>query len=182
LENDVLGLNYGRKKMSDVEKTLQERGERYGDFTDHATIAQTLQDVMRDVPGWRRLSPVQKQAMTVIADKQARILSGDPNYRDNWHDIQGYAKLAEDRCQNFDPRQESMSFHDAVMPEIRHRQGQSFAGADMAGEADRVKEPYRCIHGKALYDYCDLCPSTAVKAIARKSDVHVEPDNGEGGA
>ncbi len=34
----------------------------------------------------------------VIADKIARILNGDPNYKDNWHDIQGYAKLAEDRC------------------------------------------------------------------------------------
>lgn len=47
--------------------------------------------------GWDRLSAVQKQALTVIADKIARILSGDPNYGDNWHDIQGYAKLAEDR-------------------------------------------------------------------------------------
>lgn len=34
-----------------------------------------------------------------IADKIARILNGDPEYRDNWHDIAGYAKLAEDRCQ-----------------------------------------------------------------------------------
>ena len=88
-----------------VEKTLEERGARYGDFTDHALIAQEIQDVMRAAPGWGRLTAVQRQALTVIADKQARILSGDPNYTDNWHDIQGYAKLAEDRCQNFDPRQ-----------------------------------------------------------------------------
>lgn len=33
--------------------------------------------------------------MTVIADKIARILSGDPNYADSWHDIGGYAKLVE---------------------------------------------------------------------------------------
>lgn len=81
-----------------IEQTLQERGSRYGDFTDHAAIAQSLQDVMRAAPGWDRLSAVQKQSLTVIADKQARILSGDPNYPDNWHDIQGYAKLSEDRC------------------------------------------------------------------------------------
>lgn len=88
-----------------VEKTLDERGSRYGDFTDHADIAQRLQDAMREVPGlyagnspnWMRLSAIQKQALTVIADKIARILSGDPNYADNWHDIQGYAKLVEDR-------------------------------------------------------------------------------------
>lgn len=89
--------------MSDVQKTLAERGSRYGDFTYHAAIAQKLQDVMRDAEiqgdefGWERLTAVQKQALTVIADKIARILSGDPNYADNWHDIQGYARLVEER-------------------------------------------------------------------------------------
>lgn len=86
--------------MTDIESTLGERGKRYGDFTDHALIAQDLQDVMRrshDGKGWARCNHVQRQALTVIADKIARILSGDPNYHDNWHDIQGYARLVEDR-------------------------------------------------------------------------------------
>jgi len=81
-----------------VEDTLAERGARYGDFTDHAIVAQRLQDAMRCSYGWDRLTSDKKQALTVIADKIARILSGDPDYKDNWHDIQGYAKLAEDRC------------------------------------------------------------------------------------
>ena len=93
-----------------VDKTLAERGDRYGDFTDHAIIAQELQEVMRSaeraspimgpnvrIQSWLLLSATQRQALTVIADKIARILSGDPNYADNWHDIQGYAKLVEDR-------------------------------------------------------------------------------------
>lgn len=85
-----------------VESTLVERGKRYGDFADHAIIAQQLQDVMRKheangLVHWKKLTYVQRQALTVIADKIARILSGDPNYADNWHDIQGYAKLVEDR-------------------------------------------------------------------------------------
>lgn len=97
--------------LTDLEKTLAERGDRYGDFTGHAQIAQDLMAVMRGaIPrpmdarklehgaGWNRLSAVQAQALTVIADKIARILNGDPNYKDNWHDIGGYAKLAEDRC------------------------------------------------------------------------------------
>lgn len=83
--------------MSDVEKTLSERGARYGDFTDHAVICQSIKRVMMNTPGWERLNDVQRQALDVIADKQARILSGDPDYADNWHDIQGYAKLVEDR-------------------------------------------------------------------------------------
>lgn len=49
-----------------IEETLKERGNRYGDFTDHARICQSLQDVMRDEPkdmitgvtGWEMLSPI----------------------------------------------------------------------------------------------------------------------------
>jgi len=85
-----------------VEATLAQRGSRYGDFTDHAAVCQDIKRVMLNtntIPGrgFSRLADVQKQALEVIADKIARILTGDPNYDDNWHDIQGYAKLAEDR-------------------------------------------------------------------------------------
>ncbi len=89
--------------MSNVEKTLAERGSRYGDFSDHAAICQKIKRVMMHSPGWNDLNDVQRQALDVIADKIARILSGDPNYADNWHDIQGYAKLVEDRLPKFGP-------------------------------------------------------------------------------
>ena len=85
-----------------VAKTLEERGSRYGQFADHAKIAQGIQDVMRCHINWDRLDPDMKQALSVIADKIARILNGDPFYLDNWHDIQGYAKLIEDRLQMID--------------------------------------------------------------------------------
>lgn len=80
-----------------IEKTLAERGDRYGSFQNHANISQALQDVMRSEAGWERLAADQRQALTVIADKIARMLNGDPNYRDNFHDIVGYAKLVDDR-------------------------------------------------------------------------------------
>lgn len=80
-----------------IDATLAERGTRYGDFSDHARVCQALKKVQMMQPGWERLSAVQKQALEVIADKIARILTGDPDYDDNWHDIQGYAKLVEDR-------------------------------------------------------------------------------------
>lgn len=89
--------------MSDLNETLKERGNRYGDFSEHAVIAQDIQDAMRCREGWDRLDPVKKQALTVISDKIARILSGDPEYADNWHDIQGYAKLVEERLINEPP-------------------------------------------------------------------------------
>lgn len=103
---------------SSVEATVAQRGSRYGDFTDHAALCQGLMFRLQtfNKPGpemeegfrvpWRHdLNDVQRQALTVIMDKVARILSGDPNYDDNWHDIQGYAKLVEDRLPK--PSQES---------------------------------------------------------------------------
>lgn len=91
-----------------INKTLDERGSRYGRFEEHAKICQHLKDGMRwrhdatclvEREGWARLQDDMRQALEVIADKIARILNGDPNYIDNWHDIQGYAKLVEDRLQ-----------------------------------------------------------------------------------
>lgn len=83
--------------MTDLTATLAERGARYGDFADHATIAQTLQNCIRATGGWDRLDATKRQALSVIADKIARILNGDPECADNWHDIAGYARLVEDR-------------------------------------------------------------------------------------
>jgi hypothetical protein len=83
--------------MPDIAQTLAERGARYGVFADHAVIAQGLKEVMWRAPGWERLQPDQRQALEVIGDKIARILNGDPDYHDNWHDIQGYARLVADR-------------------------------------------------------------------------------------
>ena len=80
-----------------IDDTLAERGARYGKFSEHAIIAQDIQDAMRKPAGWASLMPDQKQALTVIADKIARMLNGDPNYADNWHDIIGYSKLVENR-------------------------------------------------------------------------------------
>jgi hypothetical protein len=83
--------------MSDISATLAERGGRYGAFIDHAVIAQGLQEVLFKAPNWSKLDPDMRQALCVIMDKTARILNGDPYYADNWHDLQGYAKLVETR-------------------------------------------------------------------------------------
>lgn len=80
-----------------IEQTLEERGSRYGAFEEHARIAQAIQSAYRVYPEkWDRLPPVLKQGFTVIADKIARALNGDPLYSDNLHDIVGYGKLMED--------------------------------------------------------------------------------------
>ena len=79
--------------------TLAERGTRYGDFSEHARITQTLKSAMADSQNWRSLMPDQREALEMIQHKVGRILNGDPNYHDSWHDIVGYAKLIADRLE-----------------------------------------------------------------------------------
>lgn len=82
---------------TDIEDTLQERGSRYGSFVNHAAIAQSLKHAMSVTPNWHKLEADQKECLEMIAHKVGRILNGDPNYHDSWHDIVGYAKLVADR-------------------------------------------------------------------------------------
>lgn len=79
-----------------IEQTLQERGNRYGEFKGHARITQNIKRAMVDSPNWAGLSDDKKEALEMVAHKMGRILNGDPEYADSWHDIIGYSKLVED--------------------------------------------------------------------------------------
>lgn len=81
----------------DIEQTLNQRAQRYGRFEDQACISQYLKNFMRDTDGWQRMDDDQKEALEMIQHKVARLLNGDPDYHDTWHDIAGYAKLVADR-------------------------------------------------------------------------------------
>lgn len=82
-----------------LDSTLAQRGGRYGKFTAHAEVTQTLKAIFRSklAERWDYLQDDQKEALEMIAHKLGRILNGDPNYADSWVDIAGYAKLVADR-------------------------------------------------------------------------------------
>jgi hypothetical protein len=80
-----------------IDKTLQERGSRYGEYADHARITQNIKRAMQDSPNWDTLSDDKKEALEMVAHKIGRILNGDPEYHDSWHDIIGYTKLVADK-------------------------------------------------------------------------------------
>lgn len=86
-----------QSSASSIEATLQERGSRYGSFEGHALIAQGLKKIMQGTANWVKLADDQREALEMIAHKIGRILNGDPNYHDSWHDIVGYTKLVADR-------------------------------------------------------------------------------------
>jgi hypothetical protein len=76
---------------------LRDRGAHYGDFRDQACLAQALKETMHDTEGWvDKLNDAQREALDMIQHKVSRILNGDPNYKDSWTDIIGYAKLIEE--------------------------------------------------------------------------------------
>lgn len=80
--------------------TLTERGNRYGKFKDHAAITQELKRALyRHMDQVSRVEPDddQLEALEMICHKLGRIVNGDPDYADSWHDIAGYAQLVADR-------------------------------------------------------------------------------------
>jgi hypothetical protein len=80
----------------DIDKTLGQRETRYGTFSDNCRIIQNIKRAMRDCPNWENLSDDKKESLEMIASKIGRILNGDSEYHDSWHDIIGYTKLVAD--------------------------------------------------------------------------------------
>lgn len=78
-----------------VNDTLKERENSHGDFSPQATLSQYLKTACRDSGKWSKLPPDQREAIEMICMKISRILHGDNNFADSWHDIAGYAILIE---------------------------------------------------------------------------------------
>lgn len=76
-----------------IEETLGERQKTYGDFSDVAHRAQAIKAALRSSKRWTMLASCQRESLEMIANKLARILEGDNNHIDSWHDVAGYAQL-----------------------------------------------------------------------------------------
>src|SRR5271169_3768607 len=98
-----------RKIIMETKDLLIERGKTHGDYEIHASITQNLKRCMCNAHkitpcsdtlqlAWLDLGDAQREALDMIAHKIGRILAGDPDFRDHWDDIAGYAKLVADRC------------------------------------------------------------------------------------
>lgn len=98
-EVDVGGPAEETCRKGHIGNLLEERGSRYGDFIDHATVTQALKSVIYNRLKTRRrcMAPDQWEAIDMICHKLGRIANGDTDYVDSWDDIAGYATLVADR-------------------------------------------------------------------------------------
>lgn len=80
-----------------VDATLAERQSTYGNFEDVAFVTENIMSVLAKVrpDGLKDLPNAHRMALYMIASKMARIVNGDFNHLDSWHDIGGYSKLIE---------------------------------------------------------------------------------------
>lgn len=76
-----------------IEKILAEREKTHGDFRIHAAITDAIKFHMQQSSNWSTLGSMKREALDMIAHKIGRILAGNPNVKDHWDDIAGYAKL-----------------------------------------------------------------------------------------
>jgi len=100
-----------------IEKLLEERGRVHGAWADHSDMAQRLKETAI-AQGWDKLSRSQREALEMIFHKIGRILAGNPNHRDHWDDIAGYATLASKEIP-------STSIHDIMSNRVLLNEGLS---------------------------------------------------------
>ena len=80
-----------------IDKTLAEREITHGNYENKAIFIQGMKCAMRSEDGWWKLDYDMQESLDMIATKIARILMGNANHVDNWHDIAGYSLLIEQR-------------------------------------------------------------------------------------
>lgn len=85
--------------MSHIDETLAQRGNNYGNFAEQSRITQAIKAAFRDSGNWNILSDDKKEALEMLAVKASRVLNGDPEYLDSWHDMIGYLRLVEQRIE-----------------------------------------------------------------------------------
>ena len=81
----------------DINETLDQRQKTHGIFTDHAQISQKLKAIISVQYNYGGLEDDKKEALEMIMHKVARILNGNSDIHDHWHDIAGYATLVANR-------------------------------------------------------------------------------------
>jgi hypothetical protein len=94
------GQNSGSSEINEIDAILHERGKTHGDFKVQAWIAQELKACVENGPNWALMTADKREAIHMVLHKISRIVCGDPDFKDAWDDIQGYARLISNKLTN----------------------------------------------------------------------------------
>lgn len=98
LNDKIASAEIARQQSKTIDATLAERQSQYGNFEDVAFVTENIMTTLAKARsnGLQDLPHTHRMALYMIASKMARIVNGDFNHLDSWHDIGGYSKLIED--------------------------------------------------------------------------------------
>lgn len=102
--------------MSEINKILNDRGSRYGDFGEQAQVSRAIKESFESTPNWSSLPPYIREGLDLVAVKISRMLCGDPMYMDNVVDILGYMTLVKTEMEKEHARTK-------IFPQVRPDQG-----------------------------------------------------------
>jgi hypothetical protein len=88
-------MDMRRRKV--IQETLREREKTHGDYMEQSRLTQTLFNELMASRNGPTLPAFQREALHMICAKISRLMTGDNMEPEHWHDIAGYALLAE-RC------------------------------------------------------------------------------------
>jgi hypothetical protein len=78
-------------ELESIDATLAQRGEQYSDnWVSYMALKKAA-----EIHKTSTLTDQQQYCIDMMLMKVSRILRGDPNKPDTWHDIEGYARLGK---------------------------------------------------------------------------------------
>jgi len=85
------------ESQTSVATTLKSRESSHGNYYFQSALAHMLKVQIRCTPGYDMLESDMKESLDMICVKISRIIHGNCNEPDHWHDIAGYAQLVQNR-------------------------------------------------------------------------------------
>ena len=82
------------KTSSATGRLTDTRKQSHGKIQDVGEVSQKFKAITHAAKNWETMSDSQREALDLIVHKIARILVGDPDFKDHWDDIAGYASIA----------------------------------------------------------------------------------------
>ena len=86
-----------RPNAVDIRLVIRSREAAHGDLAVYASLLRRFQEVARDGPNWSKVGDTHKVAIDEMLRALTGALCGDPDLRDHYDTLSGYATSAAER-------------------------------------------------------------------------------------